>query len=359
MHSPWLRSRFSLLLVPALLSCLSHREANRTDDRPGVRAPQTAAESSSSRSTPVQANGSETEHIDLSAGGAVLGPYELIALLPTLEEHAAWKTRERAGHRRCAAFDADGTLWREDLPEAVIGRAVSDAQIRPQALTPFNELLERFGKPRAASAHDAWTQLSWGYTSGTLHKEGAARGLSIEQVDREFWGSYNVVFAGWEPESLMTHTRKVMDSGFGGQIFAGMRDLLAALRRRGFRTVVVSAGLDLPVRVAASYLGFAPEEVRGNRSKLRNGILTHEAEPPHVVGPGKSAVAKELCGGTPLLAFGDSVATSDRQMLDDALVAVAVEPKQKHLLRAQEAGMFILDFQRTEDGHPADRFVKP
>lgn len=251
---------------------------------------------------------------------------------------------QRLELRPCAVFDADGTLWREDLPGAVVREALAQGGGQSEALEPFNRLFDRYGEPLAATPEEALERLRDAYLSRRLFSAGKARGWSPRQVDRDVWPTYNWVFAGWTEGELEAFTQEVLTHGLN-EIYP-MREVLDILRDQGIQPFVVSAGVEPVARVAAAQFGFSPLEVRGQRSLSHDGVLCAEIEAPLMYGQGKLEVCCELCQGLPFFAFADSVAGADWEMMDDAYLGIAVHPEGSHRDRAREEGFVILNSAR-------------
>jgi phosphoserine phosphatase len=262
---------------------------------------------------------------------------------------------EGTRYQKCIAFDADGTLWREDLLESLVDDVIAHRRIHAEALEPLNAVLRRYSMPEASDPYDAVARLREGFQTGSLKANALSRGLDEDGFNREIWPTLNLVFVGWTEAEVEEATAALLQARFEGQIYEGWREVLEMLRHYGVRTVVVSAGLEPAVRVGAAKLGFAGREVAGQRSRLLGGRLTGEIELPVLYGDGKVERAHDLCGGRPWLAFGDSVVSSDRRMLQDAGQGLAVEPGPRHLARARQEGFWIVNFQATVNGTPADK----
>jgi phosphoserine phosphatase len=106
--------------------------------------------------------------------------------------------------------------------------------------------------------------------------------------------------------------------------------LLDALRALPLDIVIISASHEDLARAGAAHLGFVPEQVHGMRPKQdERGRYRPEME-RSTYGPGKVEILREKWGGRPLLAAGDSVAGTDRELLAAALLPVAVNPRGAH-----------------------------
>jgi phosphoserine phosphatase len=207
-----------------------------------------------------------------------------------------------------AVFDADGTLWREDVGEAFLRHLVSLGWVQlPDGSDPYQAYERAVDRDRAAGYAYA-AQLQSGLEVGRLRTE-AVR-----------------FAASWVPP------RRVADTG----------KLLELCREAGLAPWVISAS-PLPIVLAAApLLGFAPDLCRGVELQIRDGRFTDRVMEPLTYGAGKVAVLGERARVA--LACGDSY-QGDLLLLQAAEVAVAVAPKAGSplALEARQRGWFILD----------------
>lgn len=207
-----------------------------------------------------------------------------------------------------AVFDADGTLWREDVGEAFLRHLVSLGWVRlPDGSDPYEAYEREVDRDRAA---------------GYAYAAQLQAGLEVGRVQEEA-----VRFAAsWVPP------RRIADA-------LRLREICA---EAGLVPMVVSASA-LPIVVAAGPLaGFPPERCRGIEVRIRGGRFTAEVVEPLTYAEGKIAAARSA--GALALACGDSH-TGDLAMLQAAQVAVAVAPVSGSPLstEARKRGWFVLD----------------
>ena len=189
-----------------------------------------------------------------------------------------------------AVFDADGTLWREDVGEAFLRHLVSLGWVKlPDGSDPY-QAYERAVERDRASGYAYAAQLQ----AGLLQEQVAAE---AERFARR-----------WVPPRLVSDTQ-------------GLRALCA---EAGLAPFVVSASA-LPIVLAAAPLaGFARERCRGIEVQIRGGKFTAEVVQPISYAAGKIAAAAPF--GKLALACGDSF-NGDLPMLEAAQLAVVVAPK--------------------------------
>lgn len=203
------------------------------------------------------------------------------------------------------AFDADGTLWPDDVGEAFL-----------------RWLVEHRHVPAGANG-DAWTRYQ-----RLLAVDGAAAfGFAVR------------VLEGRSEAELVEWARPLVESQFVPRLYPPMRALLAALAERGHRVWIVSASAGFLVRIAAAALGLAPDRVIGVSTRVEGGRLTADVEQPVPCGAGKVERLRAL-KVRPALAAGNS--RYDREMLAAAGRAfVVVErraPREDALSMAREQG---------------------
>ena len=207
-----------------------------------------------------------------------------------------------------AVFDADGTLWREDVGEAFLRHLVSLGWVRlPDGSDPYEAYERAVDRDRAA---------------GYAYAAQLQSGLEVDRLRAEA-----VRFAAsWVPE------RRVADTG----------KLLEQCRAAGLITQVVSASALPIVLAAAPLLGFPQELCRGIEVEVRDGRFTDRVIQPLTYGAGKLAVLGKRARVA--LACGDSW-QGDLALLEAAEVAVAVAPTAGSPLatEARRRGWFVLD----------------
>ena len=204
-----------------------------------------------------------------------------------------------------AVFDADGTLWREDVGEAFLRHLVSLGWVQlPDGSDPY-EAYERAVDRDKASGYAYAAQLQAGLEAVRVAAE-------AERFARS-----------WVPPRLIADA-------------VGLRVLC---EKAGLAPTVVSASAMPIVLAAAPMAGASRERCRGIEVKIRDGRFTGEVMQPITYAAGKIAAA----GGRIALACGDSF-TGDLAMLEAADVAVVVAPAAGSPLsqEARKRGWFVL-----------------
>lgn len=204
-----------------------------------------------------------------------------------------------------AAFDADGTLWRDDVGEAFLRHLVAIGWVRlPDGSDPY-EAYER------AVERDKRT----GYVYAAQLQDGLAQAEVAAEAER---------FArSWVPPRLVRSA-------------AELRDLCLDA---GLRPVVVSASPSPIVRAAAPLARFG--ECAGIEVRVRGGRFTADVVEPVTYAEGKVEAASRL--GPLVVACGDSL-TGDLALLSAARVSAVVAPRAGSPLadEARRRGWWIL-----------------
>jgi len=208
-----------------------------------------------------------------------------------------------------AVFDADGTLWREDVGEAFLRHLVSLGWVRlADGSDPYQAYERAVDRDKAA---------------GYAYAAQLQAGLEAERVAAEA----EKFARSWVPPRLVDDTQ-------------GLR---ALCEQAGLAPFVVSASA-LPIVLAAAPLaGFPRDRCRGIEVAVREGRFTEQVMQPITYAAGKVAAVP----GSIALACGDSL-TGDLPMLEAARVAVAVAPAAGSPLSAEarKRGWFVLSQDR-------------
>ena len=214
--------------------------------------------------------------------------------------------RRAAAPGGVAAFDADGTLWREDVGEAFLRHLVGLGWVRlPDGRDPY-EAYER------AVQRDKRT--------GYMYAAQLQAGLSEAEVAAEA----ERFARSWVPPRLVR----------------AALELRAACLEAGLRPVVVSASPLPIVRAAAPLAGFG--DFAGIAVCVRDGRFTAEVLEPVTYAEGKVEAAAGF--GPLILACGDSLG-GDLPLLSAARIAAVVAPSTGSPLRdeALRRGWCVLD----------------
>ena len=197
-----------------------------------------------------------------------------------------------------AAFDADGTLWREDVGEAFLRHLVAIGWVRlPDGRDPY-EAYERAVERDKRAGYAFAAQLQ--------------KGLLAAEVDAEA----ERFARAWVPARLVR----------------AVRELRSACADAGLRPVVVSASPLPIVRAAAPLAGI--DEHAAIEVRIEAGRFTDEVVEPITYAQGKVEAAARF--GPLVVACGDSL-HGDLALLSAAPIPVVVAPSAGSPL-SSEAG---------------------
>lgn len=173
--------------------------------------------------------------------------------------------------------------------------------------------------------------------------------LGLDAVSRRL---FNVVFfrqyRGMDRAWLRSLSEPIFESLIRREQFRYARERVAMDRAAGYRTVLVTGGLDFAVDGAAKYFGF--DELIANRLVYRGGVATGEVERPLLAGEEKAAALRsyaESMGASMSDAKAYSDSWSDLPMLRAVGEAVAVNPQRRLARVAAARGWPILDLRRS------------
>lgn len=219
-----------------------------------------------------------------------------------LDLHATVRAAVEAGGT--AAFDADGTLWADDIGESFL------RELEREALLPAG---------------------SW-----RRYEERLAR----DPVDAYGWAV--TAMAGLEERLVRERAAAFFRDHFARRLFPAMRELVEALVAAEVRVAIVSASNRWLIEAAAARLG-VPHAI-GIAVEVEGGRLTGRPVRPLPVDRGKVEWARALLGGPPALAVGNGAI--DRALLGDArhrlVVCPADRPDTALACEARSAGWQIL-----------------
>lgn len=201
--------------------------------------------------------------------------------------------RAQEGRRVIACFDADGTIWAEDIGEAML-RLLAAAGLLPSEKRPWQEV---YGEYEERVRKDRCAGYAWAVE--------VMAGLREEEVVR-----WSKAFAASWPNYRPQMVR-----------------LLQALEEGHVEVYIISATCEWLVRAAAGLMGIEESRVYGIRSRVQNGVLTSEVLKPITCGPGKVEAIRKYIGQMPDIAVGDS--PGDTEMLEAASQALVVARRDR------------------------------
>jgi HAD superfamily hydrolase (TIGR01490 family) len=169
-------------------------------------------------------------------------------------------------------FDADGTLWADDVGEAFLRWLIAE-----------RKLVGVDGKDVYAD-----------YEARVRRDK--ARGYAFAAT----------VMAGMKEDDVRSLAEQFFSRHFFGRVYNPMAEFVARLRSSGRQVWIVSASNRWIVSAGADQLGIEPERVLGIDLEVQNGVLTGKARRPVPYASGKVAAIKRFIGRRPALVVGDS-----------------------------------------------------
>jgi HAD superfamily phosphoserine phosphatase-like hydrolase len=205
--------------------------------------------------------------------------------------------------RRVAVFDADGTLWYEDIGEAFLRWLAAGGLIAgyPEATEVWAEYERRVAESRVE-----------GYTWAVR----IMAGLKDEDVSR--W-CRQMAFA-WP------------------NLRAPMVKLIAGLQAEGFETWIVSASNRWIIEAAAPFVGIPLERVVGIEVQVQDGVLTSRPVYPRPCSQGKVDAIQKYIGVRPIFVFGDSMGDFEMLAFAEQPMVVGRRDRPDNELVRQAAG---------------------
>jgi len=262
-------------------------------------------------------------------------------------DEAARLAEDHEGTRLVACFDADGTLWSGDLGEAAFDHAhLHDVVDEDTVRGPIARFLADYDLgivddgPRTVERTLAL--VSAALLDGRFEEAGARRGRARDETLADVYMMQTWCYAGRTLDALRAYGQRVFDDHIARTVFAHTRPLLHGLADRGFALAVVTASPFFLVEHAVSSLCPPGTRLLGMSTAVDDGRVLPRAG-TCVYGPGKArAIARAFGEGAPALAFGDTVAGGDREMLRAARLPVAVRPKGAHRAAADAWDTLLL-----------------
>ncbi len=265
-------------------------------------------------------------------------------------------------------FDFDNTCIHGD-----IGRSFFDFMVTERKIRFSEKIWAAIPADQRAGIKAAWKDLS------ALDPATAATSAALQQyrklMHKMYWSLCSSTeaekcypwqvrfYAGYRPDEITRMAAEVMKreikrslgseqirigpedtspsiTGVGIRVHEEIRELMFFLRRQGFKTWVITAGPQWVVKGAAKQFAMPPGQVIGMRSRLVDGQLSAEIEPPTTFREGKVQAIKKYIGQKPVLVLGDS--WTDAEMLAYGEHAILIDHGYADLKKkALESGWWI------------------
>lgn len=269
----------------------------------------------------------------------------MACVLSSVDDILALATASPEGVVRAAVFDADGTLWRGDIGDAAFAGAVEAGLVLDATYHgPLRAWATRWDIVLDADKGRGLKRIMRAAEQRELEATEDRRGWPSGTWRSELYAMQAWIYAGHTSARVEAYGVALFDAGFADGIFADMRRLLEGLAQLRVAVWIASASHTSLVVPGAARLGVARARVLGMEPVVDDAGVIGAALRRSSYGPGKAAAVHDALGGRPLLAFGDSVLGTDRELLALAHAPVAVASKGLHREAAlADARMFAFD----------------
>ncbi|MBM4281603.1 MAG: hypothetical protein FJ137_12870 [Deltaproteobacteria bacterium] len=267
----------------------------------------------------------------------------LLAALPLApDERGAWPADVAA----VAVFDADHTLWDGDIGDTAFAAAADEGLLLPSTWRgPVMAWARGWDlsipdEPRAGAR-----AIFAAAVDGALASTASARGLPDGAWRQSLYAMQAWAYAGARRQDVLQFGERLFARGFAAHIWHDMRRVIDGLQARGVAVRIASASHGALVVPGARRLGLKDDAVDGMEPVLDDDGVTVPILAQDTFGPGKAAVVRRVLGGRrPLLAWGDSVLATDRELLALAHQGVGVATKGAHRAAAlQDPRLWLFD----------------
>jgi phosphoserine phosphatase len=165
-----------------------------------------------------------------------------------------------------AAFDADGTLWNNDVGEDFFNFQIKQCSLPNMPADPWKHYTEWKERDRLGAY------------------------LWLAQINK-----------GQKLETVLAWAQKALENNEEFCAFPSQIKLIQELQSRHIEIYVISASVEWAVIPPARLLGVPKSNVLGVRTKVVDGIVTDQGEFPITWGPGKLEALAKVCPGKRLI----------------------------------------------------------
>lgn len=246
-----------------------------------------------------------------------------------------------------AAVDADGTLWDGDLGEEAFRRGFAAGVIQSSVVQrDLRAWADDWGLAFDGDA-TAWFARLAEACEGDRILSAAPAKWNEHQARKNLYAMQSWAYAGGTSEELRAYGAQLFASSYQNRVFSWWPALLEGLRERGVSIVIVSGTHPDLLVPGAQDLGISAADVFGSRPAVDSSGRFIPSPQCALYGERKAMQVSQICQERfgalhPLLAFGDSVENTDREMMEMASVAIAVRPSGKHLDGARRRGYWLI-----------------
>lgn len=192
-----------------------------------------------------------------------------------------------------AVFDADGTIWRDDIGESFLrwlikNRKLKDVDYSKDIYGEYEKMLQQ--------------------------DVGAAYAFSTS------------IMKGINEQDLQDWSTRFFPEHFSGNVFPKQKELFRRLQDAGVDVWIVTASNHWIVEGAAPHMGINADHVVGMRVEVENGVLTDKVIPPITYRQGKVDAIEKYIGKKVDFAAGNSM--TDYEMLKSAKeMSLVINPR--------------------------------
>jgi phosphoserine phosphatase len=209
----------------------------------------------------------------------------------------------RQGGHRIVAFDADGTLWRNDVGESFFQHQIATNHLNLPP-DPWKHYRVMKSAPQGPFAAYLWlAQIN--------------QGIPIERV------------RGWARDHIKAHPPDFIEP---------LRSLVGHLLRERFEVWIVTASVKWAVEPAAALLGLSFDSVLGVQTKIIDGLVSGEQMGAITWRGGKPEALLAATGArAPCAAFGNTLGDRDLLAVASHLrVAISTAPPDSEMFKPEQ-----------------------
>lgn len=231
-----------------------------------------------------------------------------------------------------AVFDLDNTVWNGHGIDYFLAALVESALVKAEAQGAMVDALAKLPDLEVEALKENTHQEN----AQLVLKRTTDASLPKEQRLNRKDGFYLVsaMLKGMAPKEAYRVAEIAMTQGsklfgpleakfYDDPSGCSMRRMIGQLRSSGFQIYLISAGIDVLVKVAGDLLGIAPEYRLGSILEVKDDRYTGQVESTYML---KGPIVREWLEAPAYLAFGDSATSDIPFMLDAAGPAFMINP---------------------------------
>jgi len=211
-----------------------------------------------------------------------------------------------------AVFDADGTLWADDLGESFFQWLIAEKKLLRPGPTPYE---------------DPWAA----YQTLCSRDPGAA------------YASLGPQLVGLSEAQIREDSRDHFTATFSSRIYEAQRSLVQRFLKAGWEVWICSATCRVVVEAGAEAFGIPNHQVMGVEVEIAEGLFTDKLIPPVTYRHGKVEAITQNIGRAPQFVSGNSM--TDLEMLKMAQeLGLVINPSDELTDHARDQRWLIQRF---------------